>query len=145
MSVVTKSEGPRIEIAEGRSERPVVVVEVGELTFESATIRSERASKVGGWTEDRAGLSSQVGVVVGIDVEAGMLESEGSLEREQGGFGEVDDEGIGCDEQAMQLPRGHRFRAAAAAFGLGAWAAKTSRKSFSSSRASSRSAATARS
>ncbi len=37
----------------------------------------------------------------------------------------------------MELPAGHRFRAVAATLGLGAWAAKTSRKSFSSSLASS--------
>ena len=72
-----------------------------------------------------------------------MFETEGTLEREQRGIGEIHDERFGCEEEPMELPAGHRFRAVAATLGLGAWAAKTSRKSFSSSLASSRSAATA--
>ena len=54
-----------------------------------------------------------------------MFETEGPLEREQRGIGEIDDERFGRDEEAMELLAGHRLRAAAATLGLGAWAAKT--------------------
>ena len=93
--------------------------------------------------QDLAGSLAHLGIGGGVDVEVWMFETESPLEREQCGVGEVDNEGFGCDEQSMQLLGGHRFRVPAATFGLGAWAAKTSRKSFSSSLASSRSAATA--
>ena len=79
----------------------------------------------------------------GRGVEQRVLDEEGALESDKCGLDEVDDDELRGDEQAMELPGGHRFRAPAAALGLGACAAKTSRNSFSSSRASSRSAATA--
>jgi hypothetical protein len=72
-----------------------------------------------------------------------MLDEQGAFERDEGGDGEVDDDDLGRDEQPMEVPGCHRFRAAAVAgLALGVWA-NTSRKSFSSRRASSRSAATA--
>ncbi len=85
-----------------------------------------------------ARAASDLGVFGGgVDVESRMFETEGTLEREQRGIGEIHDERFGCEEEPMELPAGHRFRAVAATLGLGAWAAKTSRKSFSSSLASS--------
>jgi len=61
-----------------------------------------------------------------------VLEHEG----EQSGVGDVEDDEFGSDEQATELVDGHRLRAEAGGLGFGAWA-KTSRKSFSSSRSSS--------
>jgi hypothetical protein len=38
LSVVTKSEGPRIEITQGRSEGPVIGLGFAELSLEGATV-----------------------------------------------------------------------------------------------------------
>jgi hypothetical protein len=40
VSVVTKSEGPRIEITEGRSEGPVFGLGFAKLSLEGATVRA---------------------------------------------------------------------------------------------------------
>ena len=72
-----------------------------------------------------------------------LIGEQGESESGESGVDEVDDDDLRCGEEPRELARGHRF-GFGTAFGLGLWA-KTSRKSFSSSRASSRSAATARS
>jgi hypothetical protein len=143
VSVVTKSEGSRIEIAAGRSEGPVVGEGVAKPPLEGTAVAAEGGPEVCGSLQDVAGSLAEVRITVWVDVEPRVFESQSPIESEQCGMGEVDDESFGSDQQPMQLPARHRFRAPATAFGLGAWAAKTSRNNFSSSRASSRSAATA--
>src|SRR5579859_1831679 len=78
----------------------------------------------------------------GWGVDQWVFDAQSAVEREEGGLGQVDDDHLRSDEEAMELSGGHRFFAPAGGLGLGVWA-KTSRKSFSSRRASSRSAATA--
>lgn len=82
---------------------------------------------------------------VGSLVEGGVLDGDGAQKRGECGDGDVDDVELGSGEESADVAQAHRFLAAApAAFGFGD-CAKTSRKSFSSRRASSLSAATARS
>ncbi len=112
MSVVTKSEGPRIEITEGRSEGPVIGLGIAKLSFEGATVGAEGVAEACRGRQDFARAASDLGVFGGgVDVESRMFETEGTLEREQRGIGEIHDERFGCEEEPMELPAGHRFRA----------------------------------
>ena len=140
MSVSANLEGEWIENAEGRGSEGVIgEVGVGEDFVDEVAVVAQSASESGGESEDEASAPLDEGVGwVGGRVEPGVFGEEGSVEGAQCGEGEVDDDDLGGDEQSMELGGGYRdLRAAGAGLVLGAWA-KTSRKSFSSSRASSR-------
>jgi hypothetical protein len=78
-----------------------------------------------------------------VVVEKGVFGEHREPERLESAVEQVDDDDLGCDEEPSQLVGGHRLRATCVVvLVFGGWA-KTSRKSFSSSLASSRSAATA--
>ncbi len=153
VSVASKIECCRIEMIEGRdrgidgvdgSKRVVVVLGLAKDVADDGVVSAQGAPQASGGPQDAAGTTADRGVVVrGRVVHERMLEHEGAFEREQSGGDDVEDDDLGSDEEAPELFDGHRFRAAArAVLGLGV-CAKTSRKSFSSSRGSSRSAATA--
>src|ERR1700722_19375165 len=98
-----------------------------------------------GGVQHECGAPSDAGLFVGGEVaECGVLDEDRAPECGERGVGQVDDNDLRRDEEPAKLLDGHRFRAEGTGLVLGVWA-KTSRKSFSSSRASSRSAATARS
>src|SRR6185437_12244639 len=91
--------------------------------------------------EDGAGEAAY-GWVLGRwrGVDEGMVHAECAFEGDEGGVDEFDDDQLGGQQESVD--GSHRFLPTAGVLGLGVWA-KTSRNSFSSSRASSRSAATA--
>jgi hypothetical protein len=146
LSVVTKMEGNEIEKMEGRrsSEGERGVVGLFEGVVDSASIVPQCTSEMPSRTEDVVRGSADEGIVIGdeIVVEERVLGEERESECGESGVEEIDDDEFGGGEQAMELLGGHRFRAAGEGLALGVWA-KTSRKSFSSRRASSRSVATA--
>jgi transposase-like protein len=96
-----------------------------------------------GSAKDGAGLSPDGRVFGGRrGVEERVLYTQGALERDEGFVGQFNDDDFGSEEQRPTLVGGHRFRAAVGwGLTLGV-CVNTSRKSFSSRRASSRSAAT---
>jgi hypothetical protein len=125
-----------------RSERHVVGRQFSQDTPDLAPVRVESPAKPCSVIENGAGAPLD-GRVVGrseIVVEEGVFSEQSESQGIEGVVDQIDDEELGGDEQAAELLCGHRFLAGA--LGLGVWA-KTSRKSFSSRRASSRSAATA--
>jgi hypothetical protein len=150
MSVVVLFEGDLIGKMEGRSVTPRVKTgrprpgtrRRGGCQNDDA-VRAQCAKEASGGTEDVARATPKERVVVGGGVfHQGVLEDEGAFEREQVGVGDVEDDELGSEEQTAELLDGHRFRVGSGVFGFGDWA-KTARKSFSSRRASSQSAATA--
>jgi hypothetical protein len=125
VSVATKAEGPRIEKVEGvgaNSEERVCLLGLAQDVADDAPVGAEAISKTLGLSQDGAGMPSD-GRVLGRrwSVEQGMLHAEGSFERDECGVDEIDDDKLGCEEQVVELVRSHRFRALAAAFGLGVW------------------------
>jgi len=147
MSVVKKMEGVGIEKMEGRaeSERELGVVGLVQDLVDGTAIVTQGAPEMTGGAEDGTGASLHGRIVFreGI-VEERVFGEERESEGGEGGVEEVDDDDLRGREQAPELLGGQRFRAAEAGLALGVWA-NTSRKSFSSSRGSSRSVATARS
>jgi len=141
-----KMEGMAIEKFEGslgRSERHVGIVRTLQHGVDLSSVGAQSAAKAVGMPEHVAGATSYGRVVgsSGVVVEKWVL---GEKREPQGGKGradEIDDDDLGCGQKAEKLVGGHRFFAGAG-LGFGV-CAKTSRKSFSSRRASSRSAATA--
>ena len=76
--------------------------------------------------QDRGGKPPDAGFIVGSGVaHERMLEEEGAFGGAQGGLGDVEDDDFGSEEEPSKLFDGHRFRAAAAALGLGDWAEHT--------------------
>jgi len=146
LSVASKSEGRRIEMFAGHvASEGVVVRWVSEYGLDGATVGVEGGVKSGGGVQHEGGATSDAGLFVGGELaERGVLDEEGAAECGEGGVGQVDDDDLRRDEEPAKLLDGHRFRGGAAGLVLGV-CANTSRKSFSSRRASSRSAATARS
>ena len=107
-----------------------------------AAVAAQGVAESVGMAKDGAGVLADGRVFGwGRGIDKGMLDEERAFEGDEGGVGDIEDDEFGSDEQAMELPGRHRFRAAAAGLGFGV-CANTSRKSFSSRRASSRSAAT---
>jgi hypothetical protein len=140
-----KIEGVGIEKMEGpaESERELGVVGLAQDLVDGTSIMTEGSAEMASGAEDGACTSLHGGIVFreGV-VEERVLGEESESEGAESGVEEVDDDELRGGEQAMELMGGHRFRAAGEGLALGVWA-KTSRKSFSSRRASSRSVATA--
>ena len=115
-----------------------------ECKVDFVTVRLEGATKAGSNAPEGSSAAANGRVVWGgiVGVEEGMFGKESEIECDQGGVDEVDDEDLGGGDEAEELVGAHRFFAGV--LGLGEWE-KTSRKSFSSRRVSSRSAATVRS
>jgi hypothetical protein len=147
LSVVTKMGGVGVEKMEGlgKSERELGVVGLAQDLVNGTAITTQGAAEMASGVEDGASASLHGGIVFGEGVvEERVLGEECESECGESGVEEVDDDELWGGEQSMELMGGHRFRAAGEGLALGVWA-KTSRKSFSSRRASSRSVATARS
>src|SRR5579859_6011663 len=146
LSGAAKSEGKTSEKIEGRkrsSEWQVAIVGIAQDGVDDIAITSQHEAQLIGMPEHGARVTTDGRVVCrGWGVEQGVFDVQGAVESDEGRLGEVDDDHLWSDEEAIELSGGHRFFAPAGGLGLGVWA-KTSRKSFSSRRASSRSAATA--
>lgn len=145
LSVFAKVEGLSFKNIAGRgaSERQVGLESLADDAPDEALVTAEGCTELGGGTDDGARASSSGGVVVGrVGVEQRMFGTQSAIQRDESREGEVDDNDFRGDEESVQFAWGHRLRVPATGLGLAAWA-KTSRKSFSSSRASSLSAATA--
>src|SRR6266498_2697631 len=108
-----------------------------------ASVGAKCTAKAVRMPEQIASAMTNGGIVVGgcIVVEQRMFGKKGEPQGNERGADEVDDD-LGSGQEPQKLVGVHRFRAAATGLGFGVWA-KTSRKSFSSRRASSRSAAAA--
>jgi len=146
VSGIALFKGRAVEKIEGRvagSKRVVLEVGFSDDAENNSAVSAQGPEKPRRRAQDIACTTPDERVIVGGRVaHQWVLEHQGAFEREQSGVGDVEDDEFGSDEQATELVDGHRLRAEAGGLGFGAWA-KTSRKSFSSSRGSSRSAATA--
>ncbi len=147
VSVAAMFEGTRIKKTEGpsRSEQVVVLVGSADDWVYDAAVDAQGTPQTRCVAQDGACRSPDERVVGGRRcVEGRMFEQECALEGDEARDGDVECDYFMRDDHAAELVASHRFLPAGAALGFGV-CAKTSRKSFSSRRASSRSAATVRS
>lgn len=126
-------EGVLIEPIEGRrccSERVVIVVSLADDGVDDPAVGADGAAESMGEAEDGSSALAYERVVVGRrGMQEGVFEQQGTLEGDEAGDGDVEDDDLRRDEQSPELVAGHRFRAAAAGLVLGV-CANTSRKSF---------------
>lgn len=145
MSVATKMEGKAIEMFEGTrgSEGHFGFVRALQSSVDFSSVRTKCTAQAIRMPEQIASAMTDGRIVRsrGVVVEEGMLSEKREPQCRKCGSDEVDDDDLGCSQEPEKLVGGHFFFAGTG-LGFGVWA-KTSRKSFSSRRASSRSAATA--
>ena len=114
LSVAAKFEGRRIKNNEGparaRLEGRVALFGLAQDVLHDAAVAAEARAQAFDAPEDVEGVTSD-GRVLGRrrGVEHRVLDAESTFEHDEGGLGEIDDDELGGDEQAMEPPRGHSF------------------------------------
>ena len=118
---------------------------VRKHAVDCAAIAAQLTTQTGCGSEDGGRADEDRGTLCGRKLgDGGVLDEDRAAECGKRGVHEIDNKDLRHYQETTKLFDSHRLRAGAAGFAFAGWA-KTSRDSFSSSRASSRSVATARS